>query len=418
MIRYRSASGEDWSCLEPDRLRADIGVTEPELNAFHVMVEANDSAWRVARLLYGLQPVLPGAEYPLEYLTTYTPEKLAAHLGTNRAGITAEINAIRGIWKAVLDRRKKRFDESRLDKSAKLVRKEEVFGAESQASMDLNGEAGVKLLRDYGFEDVEFHGNEAERRWFIARIEDMRKMLDDSMASDLSRRIILNDLQRRRLSIAIANVKPTAMTGIEYNRLLGAAKKLDDTHMAQLTALDEIAPWKGLTGNKVGLRGSLSDFTRAMQMFRGRRDASMATAIAKNTEVEIVADRGMVELLGHRLLDVHSRLVDGVFTADEIEVLMRTCEEAPVPQYRPEIIVFINRAREGLWDPDFKPALPEDVLLRLKKGWDGAEEAVRKASGVKVVNIASEKPGDEYPALMLEQIEEERASKPVDNPSG
>ncbi len=407
MIRYTSVSGGAWVCHRPEGLLADFEVGEEQIKNFHAIVEAYERPWRFARLFYGIQPMIPPENYPLEFLEVFTAEQVAAHLGIKRSAVAEEIAAIQGIWRSVLSRKHDRAEEAARAEAGKRAAEAEVFGDEDQGALPLGK---TDLLEKYGFGRLKFHSTE-EQSWFLSRVEDLRKALDDTMARDLARRVLQNDLMRRRYADLLTALTEEMLLGGVDRPLLRAFQELDDTYIKLLKELDEIAPWKGLVGGKVTLRGSLSDLIRAMQFARGRQDFRMTKALAEVGEIEVVADRGVEELLGRRLLSPAGELVDGVFTADEIEALMRTCVEAPSPQYEPGVVLMINEAKARLWDPDFRPAMSPEVLGRLRRAWMAAEAEARKESGAPEISLLGDGPEDEYPDLALVAIEEaERAA--------
>ena len=154
--------------------------------------------------------------------------------------------------------------------------------------------------------------------------------------------------------------------GSEWARLAKTKQELQESYRRGLDQLEALAPYARDVAGKYGLQGVVSDFTRAQQEY---------------------ASRGTTEIR------------DGIFTAAEIEVLLRTTVLRPEPQYRLGHVVGLNLARAGLLDPTWQQTMKPALIRRITAGFTGAFLAANAADGVMPVDIEADGPEGEYEPL-------------------
>lgn len=101
------------------------------------------------------------------------------------------------------------------------------------------------------------------------------------------------------------------------------------------------------------------------------------------------------------LLDVatrnDTRLVDGIYTATEIQVECRRSVQMPEPRYRAGWVVVMNSAKAGLFDPNWKPPFDERMTARMDAAWKAAY--MEAARGEALPDLEADGPGSEYADL-------------------
>lgn len=126
-----------------------------------------------------------------------------------------------------------------------------------------------------------------------------------------------------------------------------------------------------------------------------------ATA-AKDSFLRVISDlnRAHREYYG-----MHSnRLIDLMFTANEVEVLLRNSPQR-APQYRLGLTVAVMEAQRGLWDPNWKPVIKPSVLRKMDDGFRTALTLVAEEMGEAMVDLekgVAPGEGDDFEDLIVE----------------
>lgn len=376
---------ERWECRRFDRAAAALaGLTPADLPLLHARLAPHARPWDVAARFFGLIPVILPLDdsVPKERRRVWEPKELAESLGVKPSGLQTELAAVAGVWASA-----KAGRDHAAELAAKATAAREAEFAAAGGELALDKDTAEETLRKFGYHESMFAGvadpalpdqvrdpaeAASEREWFAARVHQLRKPLEDPMAAELTRGILDNELRLRRYRHALR--RRTALEanigGEGVTRLEKTVQDLDKVYAMQLVELDGIAAWMGDLKGKLGFHGVIADVIRAIQMAHGRRDASLAAFIEQKTDVQVIFDK--------------RDLVDGMFTAAEVMVALRTSRQAPKPQYRADVVAVVNEAKANLWDPKFQSQLPRHVLKRLRAGWDAAEEACRKELGAEV----------------------------------
>lgn len=357
LVEYKS-DGVMWRCNRFDSLAAEFPVAAVEqLPTFQSVAVARERGWLIVRRLFGFQPVVPPATTAMEDLRVWQREELREALGLTRAQFQAELDAVRGAWQGVCRSAKEAIQPEK--ETRKGNAKGEFLFAEDE------------LLVKHGF-TMRF-GSVAERDWFAQRVRDYEKVLNEKFATVLARNALMTELRIYQLD-AFLNDPEKCKTGeSSWKSNLKLRQELDGNYQDLLKQIREICPWAGAIAGKFAFTGVMSDVTKAIQEYMSRND---------------------------------TRLVDGIFTATEVLVECRRSAQAPEPRYRAGLVIYLNAAKAGLWDPNWKPPFEFPVLRRIDAAWKACMVAAGDDTGVladgqKTPDLEQDGPAGEYDELTL-----------------
>jgi len=311
----------------------------------HQAICGLDRSWRILRRLFGIMPVALPADYPMEDMRSWMRDELCADMGMTRAQLQQELDGIRGLWRGVAPR---------------PVAAEEAKPEEPQFKEELPLEADKELMVKYGLV-ISFEPG--ERNFFMQRVRDFEKVLSEKTTAGLARNILMTELQVLRIDRLLADNTKNRTGSSEWRANMNLRKTLDDTYRDQLEQLRKNASWFSAVGGKYAFAGVLSDITAAMQMYYGMGDTA---------------------------------LVDGIFTATEIQVELRRSVQAPEPRYRAGLVVFLNMAKSFLFDRNWKNPFPPSQFKKIDVAWKATSMAEDQKEGEPLPDLENE---GEYPAL-------------------
>lgn len=326
--------GEQWSASAVAALTADIeGASEAMLPALMARLQDHPRQMAIARGLYGIHPLVPEAGVDPDVLRVRSKAQIAAEFGISKGQLQSEVDFIRGMARSAL---------------AQLAAQDQPTGEESenvspaaitqQPTFSLQNDDDV--ISEHGFDAYQL--SPSDRKWLVSRLTDPQwaKALTIKLTADLAQQSIINALEIRRLRAAQARLSPASKDdAAEYRATAKAAAEAESAYRAQLEQLEQLAPYLNLSGKGVALHGGFSLITEALQQWY--KDGSKA-------------------------------LIDGVFTATNIQVLLRTSAQVPEPQYRAGHVVYLAAARDGLLDPHWKNTFSVETLRAIDHGFKGA----------------------------------------------
>lgn len=112
--------------------------------------------------------------------------------------------------------------------------------------------------------------------------------------------------------------------------------------------------------------------------------------------------------------DRNNELVDGLFTAMEIQILLRASQQDPNVRYRPELSIAWNEAKRCLWDAKFRSQFEDPkkpgtypYLGLLAAGFQGAVANFMEKTGLKLPDLESDGPDGEFPKLFIPEHSDE-----------
>lgn len=322
------------------------------MGQFHEVGKQYERGWRICRQLYGIGPMFltKGEEDPGEY----EPKTAAAICAGMRPPIdgkqlVAEMTALRGMWDVWV---KRDMHPAPVQASPAAVKDELPFGED--------------VLREFGFEEEMFEVqvwdaakreeapraarlNRLERDWFCKRVREAHKQLSDPGAGALVRTCLMNELYLKRFEADMAKLGPSSKKWKELQEL---RQDLEQRYEAQLEQMQVIFP-ETATAAKDNFLRVISDLNRAHREYYGNQS---------------------------------SKLIDQMFTANEVEVMLRASPQRP-PQYRLGLTLAVMEAQRGLWDPNWKPAIKLSVLRKLDDGFREAMARIAEELGEALVDL-------------------------------
>lgn len=364
--------GERWRCARFQELAAEFPVLtetgksrDPQtwtsaLPEFHAAAMAKPRAWMFVRRLFGIRPMLPPSDALEEDLKVWSREELLAAQGITRAQLQQDLEALRGHVAGVM-----KESQSTSNIEHRTTNSEREKGEREAAAKGELHFPEEELLRKHGFAGLDLKRVE-DRAWFAQRVEAFDKVLSEPMASGLARRILMVEFDILNLDRFIKD-ETQCKPGMETWRAnVSLRDKLDGTYRGLLEQLEKMCPWATQIGGKHSLLGVLSDITRAIQLHAQGDDT----------------------------------LVDGIFTMLEIQVLCRQSVQRPEPQYLAGHVMYLNMAKAGLMDPNWKPpAGAQKLVKRLNAAFREAFMALGVRDGEALPDLEKAGPEGEYAVL-------------------
>jgi hypothetical protein len=355
--------GQTWTIDDPESFAARIGkVPASHLPAVHRMLAADSTLWTLLRLLFGWGPVMM-SQRTEEYRRLWKIEEIAVHYETDADNLEMLLDSIKGKVQAFLENHPDTPEPREIPTPAETT-------PATPTRSDLT-EAQIALLHRLGFSLQMFslpgRSSEVEQveiAWFISRLEEWERLFLEPMVKTLVRQTLMNELQLRRIDDEMVLMTPT---GDKYWKSQEKKSKLEAVYQRQLGDLEKLCPNFKATAAKVQIKGVFSEVVEAY--LRYKRD---------------------------RKNDV----VDGLFTALELQCMMRDAEEHGV-RYRPSISMMVIEARAHLWDPKWAYKFPNELLALMDAGFREGFEKLQEKAGLKKVRLLDDGPAGEYPPIFI-----------------
>jgi hypothetical protein len=338
--------GVAWRCGKFDLLVAELGepnITAATLAVLQGALVDKGRAWLIVRRLFGIMPVLPPPSMSPDDLKSWTRGDLRDALGITAANLKDDLDAIRGLWGKIAP--------VPVQASVTPPPRKSLFSEQ-------------ELLKKFDFR-LKFADQE-EEAMFVKRVRDFEKLLEEKMTTGIARNTLVTELQLRRVDERLSDTDKYVPGGSEWKSAMGERAKLSATYDGQMEALNKLAPWSSVITGKYNFQGVVSDITAAMQAYYANNDHA---------------------------------LVDGIFTATEIEVECRRSIQAKEPRYRAGLVVSLTEAKAGLWDPNFKSQFSPRQLAALDKAWKAAYVLEMDADGTVLPDLEKAGEAGEYPKL-------------------
>lgn len=349
-LQEYQVGGEAWRCARFDLLAAEFTITPDQLALFHGVLSAQDRGWLMVRRLYGLQPVLPPATMPGDDLRTWSRAELRAALGIRPAQLQQELDALRGQWLGLVGPKPAPDPEAPASPAAPAAPKQDLF------------EPDPRLLA-YDL-PVTFESR-AEHDWFVKRVGDYEKILQDRLARGLAVNALMMELSMRRLDCYLNNDKLCHVGREDWRAHTKLRQDLDGNYQKQIEQIKKLCPWAGAVAGDYAFAGVMSDVTKAIHDYESRGD---------------------------------TRLIDGIFTATEILIECRRSGQASAPRYRAGLVLFANAARAGLFDPRWQSPFQPAALKKIDLAWQAA--CVAASEGERLPDLVADGPAGEFDPLM------------------
>jgi hypothetical protein len=315
-FEYLAPDGKPWRCDVPDKLFGDFEITgdadtrREELARLHGDVGPARESWEVIRRVYRIAPVIGATK---EELREWSIEEIAKEAGVPVKRIESIIEETKVFWARKCNERS-------------LVTRA-VEGPTVEALGDLDDEQIAKLLSKHGFEEVPPN----YQRYMARRIVEFQHLLDDEQGSHLARSALMQELIL-----------------LEYDREIRRMLQKDGAGRSQ-KALDDL----------VQRRSSLqSTYENTLE----RLGATQEQNPGYRAKVAFGDSLGhLAKAMQEYYADGNNALVDGLFTAAEIKLLVTPTSLRPA-QYRPDLPMLVEQWRANFWNPEWEGAkLPREI---------------------------------------------------------
>lgn len=379
VMEYQAVD-QAWRVSRWEVMTAELGVAADQLPDFHAWASKFPRAWTLVRRLFGVMPVsVPLGGDPDDY-RVWSPNELASAFGLDGRAFQAELEAVRSGWGKRVEGRVSSVERTAPGTRPSTLDARPALACPQPALLVTDEE----FLREFGFPEALFETGEvqerqADRAWFCLRARDWERLLRDRNASRLAVQVLIKDLRLRRANIQLCRLEAKAFGDVDQERKRGTQvrdlnatiRDLESSYQEQLEALQELAPWFNVTGRQVTVTGAIGELIAAVQEYEARGD---------------------------------SRLMDGIFTALEIQVLMRSSQQIPEPQYRAGWVTYVNESRQFLWEPNARSQFKQTDLARLDHAWKAAAQKFNEESGTPLPDLESDGPEGEY-AELVERVQ-------------
>jgi hypothetical protein len=377
------ASGEKWQVEKAEDFIIEFGLpphlsAESQMVQFHELGLKHSRPWLICRRLYGIGPMILPADADPDDFRPSSRAQICEDFGLQPDELQAELDALRTLWLQLLESNQR--TETPAQAQPEKPKVELAFGDE--------------VLREFGFEERMFkvmvynpetktetprspEDTRLEREWFCKRVTEWRKMLEESGGATLARAALINDLYLRRFDQELAVLAPSSK---KFEDLYKSKRQIEQQYQEQLKDLQEMFPEMSIA-SKVSFHAQISDLNKAHRDYYGNGD---------------------------------KRLVDKIFTATEIEVLLRMSVQATEPKYRFGLNIALVEAIHGLYDPNWRPQFKPSVLKKLDAGFKRAVVEMREAQNEPLVDLdKGVRPGegDDYPDLKEPTFNDEKETK-------
>lgn len=272
------------------------------------------------------------------FLVPNSHESIAERMGMTPGMVRAEIFAAVEFWRKWSSANAKKDAPEKMMKAA------------------LPMEEALHLMAMHGF-NHEDYPLEVDRLFIGQRILDLQGKLEDDEGRVLAQSAIRMELQLRAMDSLVLNlqddIKHESVPSVkgelrkELKDLTGMITSQRAQYLAAMKALEATQAQNPNQRRKVAFGDCLGQLVRAIQEYEAKGD---------------------------------SALVDGVFTALEVELLMRPMSLRPV-QYRPDIVAIVNDSmkHENLWNPEYEsPVMPRHVYRKFSKAWRDAASSLQE----------------------------------------
>lgn len=380
-----------WRCERLDLLRAEVpGLTVEQLPAFCAAVSRAERPWLVVRRLFGLRPLTPAATDQPEDLRVWGRAELEVTLGVTRKQLQAELDAARGAWQAAQTVATELAAATGAVAAKAQAAKAAAFSGELELEAD--EDRLRRILEQYDFphewfevEERSAEANRRERRWFCQRVQDFAKLLALPQVAESGRRLLLMELRLRRRDELLFAGGENLIGSKARKDFLSALAADDEEYRKTLEQVQAVAGWFFSINNALNAKGSVGELLRGLQEWYGQGKTDWLAAYATMTDAVIAPG-----------------LVDGWFTAEELQTLNRPHVEVAEPQYRLSLALYAQMVKASVWDPKWESKFPPRLWACLDAGFREGFMAAWKKEGLELPNLLREGPDGEHLPLPAE----------------
>lgn len=357
VIAYRAPGGDLWQVDDGPTLVMEFALVPEELPAWHQALAGQGRLWEIVRRYFGVAPASMTAEDAAEW-GIWEPEKLARKFGLKPNDIEQELDRAIAFWareRLLVTAPGEGEEEAPAAENPQLAALRSARRqAESLSQADID-----ELLLGHGFEDVT---TEAERRYVAARIVELEHFLGDNDGRGLALQAIRQELDLMYINAELSRERSRQKEGKTGGRttvigLIADRDKLQINYTKTLDSMGATGAQSRSAAQRVSLQDSVGFLVRGYQEYYGKQD---------------------------------NRLIDGMFTAAEVELMVRPVAERP-SQYRPDVVVAVYHARQTLWEKQFEGhRLGRRMSRKLLSFWKDFVLRAAEDEGLEVRSLEAE----------------------------
>ena len=203
--------------------------------------------------------------------------------------------------------------------------------------------------------------NIAEEKWFGELVVDWDDLLSEKLSGALARSALLAQLQHRRLEPLLLKMDPLSEG---YKELARQEREHKKSYEDTLKRLTEVSPWRRNEDGKLSGRATVFSLIEAHRVYYAHNDRS---------------------------------LVDGIFAASEIQILLRQSQQTPEPQYRLGLVAYLNEAKRGLTNPRWTSQFTHKTLQALDYAFKNLNIEYSKKSGEELPDLLASGEYEKFP---------------------
>ena len=165
-LDYTAPDGHPYKVELPDKLLERFGIRPAELPHWHSVMSPHADAWRLVRMLYGINPVLPRLDGDTEVIRVFTPAEIMKDRNWKKSVFNDYLKTVSGMWQW--------REASALDPQPTPPPNPEV--APPLAAMPPAAQDDMATIAAFGFsprifelEDRDQVQRDSEIQWFAAR---------------------------------------------------------------------------------------------------------------------------------------------------------------------------------------------------------------------------------------------------------
>lgn len=374
---YTTPGGELWRIEDGEDLMREFGLDGADmLPGWHQALAGQGRCWEVIKRYYGVASVLAAAED----FEPMSPDQIAKEFQIRPADVDHEIDQAVALWNsrltaAAVARQVEESAELADGLSDGAVDSGQVAGINRafQTSQGLSEEEIDRILESYQFDDIE---DPIERRTAATRLVEF-----DNVAADAESRILITTMIRQELDVTALNrIITEERTKLRQKNKGGSQKHLREVIADRDKALDKLKA----TLEKVGDLGGGGPGPAERARFQ-----------------DCVG--WMVEAVREYYAEGNNALIDGIFTATEVQFLLEPVAERPY-QYDPQMVIEGYWAQQTIWVRDFEgQRINRNASRRLRKAFKTALDLLNEEAGMLARSLED---GDDFDR---EELEEELA---------
>lgn len=316
-IDYDAPGGEEWRIDSGREMLADFDIAGPDdevlqqVIRWHEALSSQPALWSIVCRLFAVTPQV-GVEDPALF-RPWRFEEIAANLGMTLRDVEAGFAEAKGFWK-----------------KWQTAAKPAARPAPAEGAPVLDAARMEKLLLQHGFIAVD---DEREREYIAQRIQDLESLLDNEIQRSMARAMIA---QEASLFFTIDPALRHIQADLKERSEKGQITKEMEERTARMLAARNAA------------QSQLEATMKALNLSEAQTGSVQKKGAFKDSLCALIEAVAAYEAQGDRTL------VDGIFTAAEIEVLTEPFHSRDF-QYRPDLAMIVPECIDNLFDPSYAP---------------------------------------------------------------